>query len=79
MNPQFSSSKTLRGKEGCKILEEEAISFFGESSMKDAEEYEEEEDLGTAGLWERLGFAELEEAEDMLSIKEVNLRRIRNW
>ena len=50
MNPQFSSSKTLRGKEGCKILEEEAISFFGESSMKDAEEYEEEEDLGTAGL-----------------------------
>ena len=79
MNPQFSSSKTLRGKEGCKILEEEAISFFGESSMKDAEEYEEEEDLGTAGLWERLGFVELDEAEDMVSMKKDNLSQISKW
>ena len=70
MNLLFSSSKTLR-VEGLEILDEEAMGFSGESSMK--EEEEEGEDSCTEGSWspEMLEFVESEETKDMVNIKRL--------
>ena len=78
MNRRISSSKILRVK-GCETLEEEAISFSEESSMEDDEEDEAEEDSRTIGSWESLGFAKLDEAKDMVSVKKASLRQISKW
>ena len=78
MNHRFSLSKTFR-VEGWETLEEEAISFSEESSMEDDKEDEAEGDSCTMGLWERLGFVELDEAEDMVSMKKDSLSQISKW
>ena len=54
------------------ILEEEAIFLAGESSMEEDEEKEGEDGSWAKSSWLRLGFAELEEAKDIMSVKECS-------
>ena len=68
MNLWFSSSKTLR-VEGLETLDEEGIIFSNENSIEEDEEEEWEDESQAEVLRLRLGFTELEEAEDIVNVK----------
>ena len=75
MNLQFYSSNTLR-VEGLESLDKETIIFSSKRSTEEdeKEEEEEEDNFWAEGSQLRLGFAESEEAEDMIN-KTVGLKQ----